>query len=86
MHTVELLDQLLKMAENLGYRVRHEYLGGVGGGFCEIQGQKYIFVDLALTTVEQLEQAAGAMRHDPAVDWHSTPPAIRPLMGLRKAA
>jgi hypothetical protein len=65
MHTVDLLDQALALADSLGYRVRQEWLGGSGGGGCEIRGQKWLFLDLALTPVEQFSQVLDALRGDP---------------------
>jgi len=86
MHTVELLERSLALADRMGYKVRHEWLGGSGGGACHFGGQKYIFVDLALTIVEQLDQVTSALRDDPAV-YSSQPSAdLRPLLGLRQAA
>lgn len=67
MHTVERFERLKELAEEVGYTVRQEWLGGVGGGACEFAGRKWIFVDLALSVVEQLEQIDGALRDDPAV-------------------
>jgi hypothetical protein len=71
MHTVELREQALALAEQLGYRIREEWLGGSGGGQCEFAGCRWIFVDLALNAQEQLEQVAEALRSDPAI--HSLP-------------
>jgi hypothetical protein len=65
MHTVELLEQALAAAERLGYGIRHEWLGGSGGGGCEFGGRKWIFVDLALNNVEQLEQVTAVLKQDP---------------------
>lgn len=65
MHTVELLEECLEVARGLGYHVRHEWLGGVGGGACEFGGRRWIFLDLGLNSAEQLEQAAQALRGDP---------------------
>ena len=65
MHTVETLERLKAIAEQTGYTVRHEWLGGVAGGACEFAGRKWIFVDLSLSVVEQLEQLADALRGDP---------------------
>ena len=79
MHTVELREQALAVAEKLGYHVREEWLGGNGGGPCEFAGRKWIFVDLALSAVEQLEQIAEALRSDPAL---GTIPLSRPLRAL----
>jgi hypothetical protein len=66
MHAVEKLERLKELAADAGYTVRHEWLGGVGGGACEFAGRKWIFVDLSLSVLEQLEQVAGALKNDPA--------------------
>ena len=66
MRTVEMLERLKELAENAGYTVRHEWLGGVGGGACEFAGRKWIFIDLSLPVVEQLDQIALALQDDPA--------------------
>ena len=66
MHTVEMLERLEAVAAEAGYTVRHEWLGGAGGGACEFAGRKWIFVDLSLPVAEQLEQLAGALRNEPA--------------------
>ena len=67
MHTVETLERLKETAKDAGYTVRHEWLGGAGGGRCEFAGRKWIFVDLSLSVVEQLDQVAAALEGDPAV-------------------
>ncbi len=67
MHTVELLTQALKTAERLGYGIRQEWLGGTGGGACTFSGRKWIFVDLALNPVEQLDQVIKAIKDDPRI-------------------
>ena len=45
MHTVELMEQAVVVAKALGYGVRQEWLGGCGGGACEVGGRKWIFLD-----------------------------------------
>ena len=55
MSTIEQIDQLIEIAHQLGYRVRYDYFGGTGGGVCEFSGSKFLFMDLALTSTEQLE-------------------------------
>ena len=67
MHTVEMLEQALALARRAGYQVRQEWLGGRGGGGCEFNGQKWIFLDLALGPDDQLESVLDALRHEPAV-------------------
>jgi hypothetical protein len=86
MHTIELLDQALWVADRLGYKIRQEWLGGSGGGACEFAGQKWIFVDLALNAVEQLEQVAEALQADPAIYAVDLSPPMNELLGIRKSA
>lgn len=86
MHTIELLDQALSVADRLGYKVRQEWLGGSGGGACEFAGQKWMFVDLALNALEQLEQVTEALLGDPAIYAVDLPPQMRELLGIRKPA
>jgi hypothetical protein len=86
MHTVDLLEQACALAEQLGYRTRQEWLGGCGGGACEFGGRKWIFVDLALSVIEQLEQVAEALRQDPSIYLVDVPPVLRQVLRLRQAA
>ena len=88
MHTVEALEQLKEVAESAGYVVRQEWLGGAGGGACHFAGRKWIFIDLSLTVIEQLEQVAGALRDDPTAGSLAAPPAIERYLDrpLRRAA
>jgi hypothetical protein len=86
MRTVELLDQSLEVAQALGYRVRHEWLGGSGGGACEYGGRKWLFVDLALTADEQLEQICRTLRSDPGIHLVEVSPSLRWLFDLKRAA
>ena len=86
MHTVELLERLKSLAEEAGYTIRHEWLGGSGGGKCEFAGRKWIFVDLALSVVEQLDQVAAALKDDPAVWMLDLPVPVTRVLGRRMAA
>ena len=86
MHTVDLLEQALEAAKSLGYRVRQEWLGGSGGGGCEIKGQKWLFLDLALSPADQLAQVADALRTDPRTANLNLHPALRSILSLQKAA
>jgi len=86
MHTVEFLEQALSVAEGLGYKIRQEWLGGTGGGACEFAGQKWIFVDLALSAIEQLDQVTDALQNDPAIYTIHLSPPMRNLLDIRKSA
>lgn len=65
MHTIEKLERLKDLAERAGYTVRQEWLGGVAGGACHFAGRKWIFIDLSLSVIEQLEQVTAALDSDP---------------------
>lgn len=86
MHTVEQLEHAVALAEQLGYRIRQEWLGGSGGGACEFAGQKWIFIDLALNSVEQLEQVKDALLADATIYQAALSPTMRKILGVRKSA
>ena len=86
MRTVELLEQALATAHALGYQVRHEWLGGIGGGLCEYAGSRWIFVDMALSIDEQLEQVVAALKHDPAIHLQPVDRELGRLLDFPKAA
>jgi len=86
MHTVELLEEATAVAAGLGYKIRQEWFGGSAAGACEFNGQKWIFIDLSLSTREQLDQVLGALRilADSAEVRMSLP--LRAMLEPRKAA
>ena len=86
MHTIELLEQAIQVADHLGYQVRQEWLGGCGGGACEVAGRRLIFLDSSLTVTEQLEQIVTALTHDPSIHTTEVTPQLSRLLGLRRAA
>ncbi len=86
MHTIEMLEQLTALAGQMGYVIRQEWLGGSGGGACEFGGRRYIFVDLALSALEQLEQVAAALRSDPSLALAKAPLPVMQALGIRRAA
>jgi hypothetical protein len=86
MHTVELLEHALAAAQHLGYRIRHEWLGGIGGGGCLLNGQKWIFLDLAQAPSEQLEDVANAIQGEPDLVRLTLPPELRSFLDVRRIA
>jgi len=75
MSTIEKIDRLIGIAEKLGYRVRYDYFGGTGGGACEFSGKKFLFMDLALTSVEQLDRLQKTLAEDPLLATVSNGPS-----------
>lgn len=86
MHTLDLLEEALRKADQLGYKVRHEWLGGSGGGACEFAGQKWIFVDLALNVHEQLHQVLSALRQNEAIHTLNMSVPLTDALQSRRAA
>lgn len=86
MHTVELLEEAVHLAERAGYKVRQEWMGGCGCGACEIKGRKWLFLDLALGPRDLLEIVVDALRSDPTVLTLPMPHPLRDLLQLRKTA
>jgi hypothetical protein len=80
MHTVQLVCEALRVAEQLGYRIRQEWLGGLGGGVCEIRGRKSLFIDLTWGPAERLENLLDALRGDPATETIAMPRELRNLL------
>jgi hypothetical protein len=88
MLTVEAFEQALVAARRLGFKVRMEWLGGEGGGACEIRGERWIFIDLATTAEEQLAVVLDALAQEEAESVLPLPlePSVVNLVRTRKSA
>jgi hypothetical protein len=67
MHTVQLLNEALDAARQLGYDVRQDWLGGNGGGHCLVRGRRMLLLDVAQSPDEQLDVVADALRGEKQV-------------------
>ena len=85
MHTVDLLEEAVATAIRLGYKLRQDWLGGGGGG-CEIKGQKWLFLDLALSPSDQLAQVVDTLGREPRLDTASLSPTLARLLTRKKSA
>jgi len=86
MHTVELLEEAVQLAEQAGFVVRQDWFGGSAAGACEFKGRRWIFIDLALSASEQLEQVLDALRSLPNVTEGDASPQLRRILTLRTTA
>ncbi len=75
-----LLAELLDLAEKLKIEVRHEFLGGEGGGLCCLRGQQVLFVDTAASLPDQLAQSAKAMSGLPGLEDQYILPQVRQII------
>jgi hypothetical protein len=86
MHTVELLQEAVEAAQRLGYEVRHDWLGGDGGGHCLVRGRKWLLLDLAQSANEQLDVVADALRSEAGAHRMATSSELAERLDLRRAA
>jgi hypothetical protein len=86
MHTVELIDEAIRIAMACGFSVRQEWLGGAMAGACQFKGRRWVFVDLALTPGEQLEQLVSAIAAEPQVAEIAVSQQMQRMLNLRRAA
>lgn len=85
MSTIQEFDQLVAIAETLGYRIRYDYFGGTGGGVCEFAGTKWLFLDLALSCSEQLEQLQITLSNEPLLSTINLDDSIKDKLSKRVA-
>ncbi|MCH2179401.1 MAG: hypothetical protein MK106_11420 [Mariniblastus sp.] len=85
-NSVEQLEVLLELAKDMGYEVRYESLGGIGGGTCEYAGRKCLFVDLTLGILEQLDFVSRSLGNDPQVALYEMTRDQESALQVRKAA
>jgi hypothetical protein len=80
-HSVDLLDEALELATQIGFEVRREWLGERVGGACRLGDRWILFSDLSLTADEQLRQTIAALRnsHLLAADYRASPELRRLL-------
>jgi hypothetical protein len=86
MHTVELLEQAIDLAERCGYVVRQDWFGGSTAGACEFKGRRWIFIDLAISAREQLDQLLDALGEMPTLAQIPMSAQLQKMLNLRKSA
>jgi hypothetical protein len=86
MHTVELLKEAVQTAQQLGYEVRQDWLGGNGGGHCLVRGRKWLLLDLAQSADEQLNIVAEALRGEAGAGRTVTSKELAKRIDVRSAA
>ena len=84
MHSVDLLEEAIRVARAIGYVVREEWLDGAGGGDCEIRGRKHLFLDLSLGVHERLQCVLNVLQREPAVRQLNVTEALARLLGSRR--
>ena len=61
MNRQQILEELLAILEQNGVAIRHEALGGGGGGLCTIKGDSIFFVDTQASSTEVAAMSSEAI-------------------------
>ena len=86
MHTVELLEQAIALAEQRGFVVRQDWLNGSTAGACEFKGRRWLLIDLAQSPREQLDLVLAALSQFPPQVPSIATSHLQSLLPSRKAA
>ena len=65
MHTVDVLEEAMALAERNGFSVRRQWLAEGLGGMCRVGEQRVLFINLSASNEEQLGHALEALRSLP---------------------
>lgn len=84
MHSLEILQEALRVAKRLGYGIRQEWIGS-GGGVCQIRGRRWLFVDLSQSVNEQLALVCDVLRQHPQIGEVAMSDALRRYLSRRLA-
>ena len=71
------LDALVALADEIGLSVRREPLGGSGGGYCVLRGERVLFVDTMADLESKYERTLAALAPLPEIDGKYLRPEIR---------
>ncbi len=79
------LAELLQLADEIGLSVRRVPLGGDGGGYCQIKGQRVLFVDTMADMNTQYEKTLTALAPLKELDERFLKPAVREDIDRQRA-
>ena len=77
MNERRILEELLALLQANGVTVRHEPLGGRGGGLCTVKGQQFFFVDTQACSADMAALCAEAVSRILDIDQVYIKPQIR---------
>lgn len=80
------LDELLRIAEEMGLSVRRVPMGGDGGGFCVVRGERRLFVDTLADLETRYERTLEAMAPLPEIEAHYLCPEVRDDIERQRAS
>ncbi len=78
------LEALATLAEEIGLTVRRESLGGDGGGYCVVRGQRILFIDTSADLETSYERTLEALAQLPEIEQRYLQPEIREDLERRR--
>jgi hypothetical protein len=73
----ERMSAVVALAERLGVSVRHEPLGGDGGGICMLKGRPVLFIDTMADLATQCDRSLSDLSQMPEIDTMYLVPELR---------
>ncbi len=70
-------EAVVEILGRVGVEIRHEHLGGGGGGLCQVHGRRVVFVDLDADVATRLGRCLVALAALPEYGTIYVPPALR---------
>jgi len=71
------LSELLRAAEEIGLAIQRVPMGGEGGGFCVVKGQRRLFIDTMTDLETRYERTLAALAPLPEMDTRYLLPEVR---------
>lgn len=71
------LEELLRLAEEIGIDLRTEPMGGEGGGMCLLKGRRVLFVDTSADVATRYERTLAGMAQVPELEGRYILPELR---------
>lgn len=80
MDSQAILEELVLLLEGQGVCVRHEAMGGGGGGLCKLKDKEVFFVDTEARMAEMISLCAAAVRERVDIETVYLRPVIRDII------
>lgn len=71
------LSELLRAAEEVGLTIQRVPMGGDGGGFCVVKGERRLFIDTMADSETRYERTLAALAPLPEMDKQYLRPEVR---------
>ncbi len=84
MDALAQIDTIIEILTRFGVEIRHERLGGDGGGLCRMRGRNVMFIDDDADPATRLERCVAGLAALPQADAVFLPSDLRELVDVAK--